>query len=189
MSPMYLAAAALACSVLASACSKKEDDKAVAANSTAPSPVADAKAKQAILKRAMPTYPRVEMTTDAGLFWFEPRRCNIGPDPGTGLTHFSIEGAGQSPDGLAIYFTLEDEDSDPNNSPEIRINVGTDQAMKTPEVVWISNDGTKAALKVAATRVSIDQQRLTLAGVVFSRDGSSRMTVQAPILIDCGLAK
>lgn len=189
MTPLYMAAAALAFSVLASACSKNEDDKAAAAASPSTAAQAQADAKKSALKSAAHTYPRVEVPTDAGLFWFEPRRCNIGPDPATGLTHYSIEGAGQSPDGIAVYVTLVDEDSDPNNSPEMRINVGTDQPMKTPEVVWISNDGTKDALKVPATRVSIDQQRLKLEGVVFSRDGSSRMTVQAPIVVDCGLAR
>lgn len=189
MNLLYMATVALACGLLASGCSKNEADAASAAASPPIAAQAKTEAKKTVLKAIAQTYPRVEIATDAGLFWFVPRRCSIGPDADSGLLHYSIEGAGQSPDGLAVYVTLVDEDSDPANSPEMRINVGTDQPFKTPEVVWISNDGMQAALKVPAPQVSIDQQRLNLQGVVFSRNGSNRMTATAPIRVDCTPAK
>lgn len=87
-----------------------------------------------------PQMPRVEIDTEAGIFWFGAQRCHAGLDPDSGVAQFSVAGAGQAPDGQPIYVTLEDEDNDPSIGPEIHINVGVDQLFKTPELAWIGND-------------------------------------------------
>ncbi|AVP56585.1 hypothetical protein C7H73_02090 [Pulveribacter suum] len=128
---------------------------------------------------------RVQIDTDQGLFWFQPRLCTVGRDADSGAVSYNIEGAGQSPDGLPVYVTVEDEDSDPGHSPELRINVGTDQPRKTPEVVWSANAAAAASLQVPATRVVVQGKQVTLEGAVFTRNGSDRLVVRAPIRVDC----
>jgi|GEM_PF-4582016 len=128
---------------------------------------------------------RVEIDTDQGLFWFEPRRCAVGQDPDSGVVEFSIEGAGQAPDGTPVYVTMEDEDGDPAFQPELRINVGTDQPRKTPDVVWAANEQTSRGLQVPATQGGVQGKQVTFEGVVFSRSGTDRLVAKAPIRVDC----
>lgn len=178
MKPLWMAAAA--CAVLVSACSKSEPEAAPMA------PGAPAAAqKTAAQKASAPTYPRVAIDTDAGLFWFEPRRCSIAQEPGNSEVSYSIEGAGQSPDGQPIYVTVQDEDNNPAQGPELRINVGTDQPRKTPEVVWIANDGSADSLRVPAAKTTVQGATLEVQRVVFTRSGSDRLTAQGPVRIDC----
>lgn len=129
-------------------------------------------------------YARVEIHTDAGQFWFQPRRCSVGPDADSGAMSYSVEGAGQSPEGEPIYVTVADEDNDPDSGPELRIHVGTDQPLKTPEVVWIANDHVAFALKTPATTIDIDGRHIRLAGTMFSYE-DKRLAVDGPIQIDC----
>lgn len=183
MKPSWIAAVAAACALLASACSKTEPEMAPA-SPTAPSAPAMA-AKQAAIKAAAQTYPRVEISTEAGLFWFEPRRCSVGPDADSGVVSYSIEGAGQSPDGQPVYVTLEDEDDDPAQGPEMRINVGTDQPLKTPEVVWIANDAGAHSLNIPAAKATIEDKRVTVNGLVFTRSGTDRLAATSAIEVLC----
>ena len=136
-------------------------------------------------KGQRPHLPRVAIDTDAGLFWFEPRRCSIAQEPGNSEVSYSIEGAGQSPDGQPIYVTVQDEDNNPAQGPELRINVGTDQPRKTPEVVWIANDGSADSLRVPAAKTTVQGATLEVQRVVFTRSGSDRLTAQGPVRIDC----
>ena len=184
MNSLFLASAAVTCGLLLSACSKGEPDAVPATADQNP-----VEAKTAAQESLARTYARVEIDTDAGLFWFEPRRCAIGPDADSGVMSYSIEGAGQSPDGQPIYVTVEDEDDDPSNSPEVRINVGTDQKFTTPEVVWVSNDQAAMGLKVPATKATVDDKSVSLQGVVFSRNGSDRLETKAAIRVDCAQSK
>lgn len=128
---------------------------------------------------------RVEIATLSGTFWFVPRRCNVGVDPDRGVTEFSIEGAGQAPDGQPIYVTAVDEDGDPHNSPEIRINVGTDRRMRTPDLVWIANDESAHSLRVPAARATVEGQTVTVTGAAFIGNGDDLLTVTAPIRFNC----
>ena len=176
MKPLWTLAAA-ACAVLASACSQSEPDAAPAASSA---PAAAEKA--ATQKAALPSYARVEIATDAGLFWFQPRRCSVALEPGQTEISYSIEGAGQAPDGQPVYVTIEDEDYNPATGPELRINVGTDQPRQTPEVVWIYN---AYNAHVPGAKTTVQGETLQVQGAVFSRSGEDRLTTQAPIHIDC----
>lgn len=177
MNPLWMAAAA--CAILASACSKADSETA-----TTPSNAAIA-AKQAAQTALAQTYPRVQIDTNAGQFWFEPRRCAVGPDADSGVLSYSIEGAGQSPDGQPVYVTLEDEDGDPAMGPEMRINVGTDKPLKTPEVVWIANDEAAHSLNVPAAKAAIDGKHVTIHGLVFTRSGSDRLTATSAVEVAC----
>lgn len=172
---------ATACAVLVSGCSRGEPEATPPAPGTPAAVPEKARSQQA----SSPQYAQVDITTDAGLFWFKPRRCQVGPDADSGVVAYSIEGAGQSPDGQPVYVTIEDEDDDPNNSPEVRINVGTDQPRKTPEVVWIANDGSASSLRVPPAKTTVQGQTLEVQGLVLTRSGEDRLTVQAPVRIDC----
>ena len=174
MKPVWIVAAA--CAVLASACSKSEPDAAPAA----PSAPAAAQ-KMAAPKASAQAYPRVEIATDAGLFWFEPRRCSIALEPGQTEVTYSVEGAGQAPDGQPVYIGISDEDYDPKTGPELRINVGTDQPRKTPEVVWISSPYDTRVAKATAT---VKGETLEVQSAVFMRQ-DERLTVQGAIRVDC----
>ena len=175
MKPLWMVAAA--CAVLVGACSRSEPDAVAAATSTP----AAAQKTQAAQKNKAPAYPRVEIATNAGLFWFVPRRCSVGPDADSGVMSFSIEGAGQAPDGQPVYVTINDEDSDPAMEPSLRINVGTDKPLKTPEVVLIS-DTHNTRVPVATT--TVQGETLEVRGAVFTRQ-DERLTTQGPIRIDC----
>ena len=185
MKSLYMATAVVAGGLLLSACSKNESETAPAAASKPVAAQSHADAKKAAIKALAQTYPRVDIDTDAGLFWFEPRSCDIGRDAGSGLMHYRIEGAGKSPDGLPVFVTVSDESTDPTVGPDMRINVGTDKPNKTTEVSWISNRGMAHSMTVPRTKATIDNKRLTLQGVVFSRNGSDRLTVKAPFVVDC----
>ncbi len=128
---------------------------------------------------------QVEIATDSGTFRFVPRRCDVGTDPDRGVVEYSIEGPGQAPDGQPIYVTAVDEDGDPHNSPEIRINVGTDQRLRTPDLVWIVNDESANSLRVPAARAKVEGQSVTVEGAVFIGNGDDRLSATAPIRFDC----
>ena len=183
MKPFWIVAAA--CAVWASACSKSEPDAAPtttsSATSSAPSPAAAA-AKIAAQKALAQTYPRVEIATDAGLFWFEPRLCTVGLEPGQSEVSYSIQGAGQTPDGQPVYASISDEDYDPTTGPELRLNVGTDQPYKTTEVSWISGPYNA---RLPAAKTTVQGKTLEVQGAVFTRSGEERLTTQGPIRIDC----
>ncbi|WP_146139330.1 hypothetical protein [Simplicispira suum] len=181
MKSLWIAAAF---AVLAGACSKSESE-AVAGAPNAPA----AAQKTAAQRTSATSYPKIAIDTDAGLFWFEPRRCSVGPDADSGVLSFSMEGAGQSPDGQAVYVTLEDEDDNPEQGLEMRINVGTDQPFKTPEIVWIANDAVAHGLRIPAAKPVIEGQRITIDGLVFTRGGHERLTAKAAIQIDCSRRK
>ena len=170
MKPFWIVAAA--CAVLASACSKSEPDAAP----TATSPAAAAQ------KALSQTYPRVEIATDAGLFWFEPRLCTVGLEPGQSEVSYSIQGAGQTPDGQPVYISISDEDYDPTTGPELVLNVGTDQPYKTTEVSWISGPYNA---RIPAAKTTVQGKTLEVQGAVFTRTGEERLTTQGPIRIDC----
>ena len=174
MKPLWIAAAA--CAVFATACSKTEPDAAPAATST------PAAAKQQPAQKAnATTYPRVEIATNAGLFWFAPRLCFVVLEPGQSEVSYIVEGAGQAPDGQPVYVTISDDDYDPKTGPEMRINVGTDQPRKTPEVVWISSPY-DAQVPKATTK--IQGKTLEVQGAVFKRQ-DERLTVEGSIRVDC----
>ena len=178
MKPLWMAVAA--CVVLASACSKNEPEAIPAAPSTPA-----AQKQQAQPQAAHAPYAQVDIATGTGLFSFQPRRCQVGPDADSGMVAYSIEGAGQSPDGQPVYVTIEDEDGDPDNSPEVRINVGTDQPRKTTDVVWMANDGSANSLRVPPAKTTVQGRTLEVQGLVFTRSGEDRLTVQATVRIDC----
>ncbi len=179
MKLLKIAASVAACALLATACSKGEPEASPAAPS---SPGASAiAAKPAAIKSAAQTYPRVEIPTNAGLFWFEPRRCSVGLEPGQSEVSYSIEGAGQAPDGQPVYVSISDEDYDRATGPELRIKVGTDQPFKTPEVVWTSSP---YETRVPAAKTTVQGKTLEVQGAVFMRQ-DERLTVQGPIRIDC----
>ena len=179
MKPFWIFAAA--CAVLASACSKSEPDAAPAATSPASSPAAAA-AKIAAQKALAQTYPRVEIATDAGLFWFEPRLCMVGLEPGKTEVSYVVEGAGQTPDGQPVYASISDEDYDPTTGPELVLNVGTDNPYKTTEVSWISGPYNA---RIPAAKTTVQGKTLEVQGAVFTRTGEERLTTQGPIRIDC----
>lgn len=174
---------------LVAGCSRDEAPSPQAAPAAAPATVPTeqpaASSAPATATASASDESRVQIDTDQGLFWFQPRLCTVGLDADSGAVSYNIEGAGQSPDGLPVYVTVEDEDSDPAHSPELRINVGTDQPRKTPEVVWTANEAAAASLQVPATRVLVEGKRVTLEGVVFTRSGTDRLVVRAPIRVDC----
>lgn len=182
MKPLWIALAA--CTVWTSGCSKSKPDEpeappaAPAASGAPAAKQPAAAARQAIV----PGYARVEIPTDAGLFWFQPRLCLVGVEPGHSEVSYSIEGAGQAPDGQPVYVTIGDEDYDPATGPELRINVGTDQPRKTPEVVWISNAHND---QVPAAKTTVQGETLQVQGAVFTRGGAERLTTQGAIRIDC----
>ena len=182
MKPFWIVAAA--CAVLASACSKSEPDAAPtttsSAPSSAPSPAAAA-AKIAAQKALAQPYPRVEIATDAGLFWFEPRLCMVALEPGQSEVSYVVEGAGQTPDGQPVYVSISDEDYDPTTGPELVLNVGTDKPFKTTKISWISN----AYTGLPAAKTTVQGKTLEVQGVVFTRSGEDRLTTQGLIRIDC----
>lgn len=175
MKPLWIAVAA--CAVWTSGCSKSEPENPPVTPSapTAQQPAAAARQTGAA------GYARVEILTDAGLFWFQPRRCSVALEPGQSEVSYSVEGAGQAPDGQPVYVTIEDEDYDPDTGPEMRINVGTDQPRKTPEVVWISN---AYNAHVAATKTIVQGETLQVQGAVFVHK-DERLATQGTIHIDC----
>lgn len=176
MKPLWTLAAA-ACAVLASACSPSEPEAAPVASSA---PAAAEKA--APQKAALPSYARVDIATDAGLFWFQPRRCSVALEPGETEVSYSIEGAGQAPDGQPVYVSISDEDYNPTTGPELVLNVGTDQPYKTTEVSWISSPYNT---RLPAAKTTVQGKTLEVQGAVFTRTGEERLATQAPIRIDC----
>ena len=174
MKPFWMVAAA--CAVLVSACSKNEPDTAPTATS---SPAAAQ--KMAVQKATTPTYPKVEISTNAGLFWFEPRLCLVMLEPGRSEISYMVEGAGQAPDGQPVYISISDDDGDPTTGPDLRINMGTDQPRKTPEVVWISSPYDAHA---PAAKTTVQGKTLEVQSAVFKHRDES-LTVQSPIRIDC----
>lgn len=178
MKPLWMVAAA--CAVWASGCSKSESESAPAAPN-APAATKPNAARQA----SASAYARVDIATNAGLFWFQPRRCSVGQDADSGVMAYSIEGPGQTPDGQPIYVTVADEDGSEAHGPELRINVGTDQPRKTPELVWIANDGTANHLRTARAKATVEGETVTMQGVIFGNGGDERLTVQTPIRMDC----
>lgn len=179
MKPLWMAVAA--CAAWASGCSKGEPEAPPAAPAAAAQPAAD-KPTAAAARASAPGYARVEIPADAGLFWFQPRRCDVTLEPGQSEVSYSVEGAGQAPDGQPVYVTIGDEDHNPDTGPELRINVGTDQPRKTPEVVWISN---AYNAQVPTARTTVQGQTLQVQGAVITRSGAERLTTQGPIRIDC----
>jgi hypothetical protein len=126
---------------------------------------------------------QVGIVTDAGTFWFAPSRCMVGPD--NDVVSYMISGAGSAPDGQPVFVEVAGDDGSQTDGPDLRINVGVDRAFKPGDPQWIANDGMAHALGVAPATGQIDGQVVTLAGVVFSTDSSTRLTVEAPIRIDC----
>lgn len=126
---------------------------------------------------------RVEIVTDAGTFWFVPSSCFVGPD--NDLVTYMIGGPGSAPDGRPVFVEVSGDDGTATEGPDLRINVGTDKKFKPGDPQWITNDGMAHALQVAPATGQIDGQVVTLTGVVFSTDSSTRLTVEAPIRIDC----
>lgn len=180
MKPLWMAMAA--CAVWTSGCSKSEPDTPPATPSAAAAAQPAAEKPAAAPQASASGYARVEIPTDAGLFWFQPRRCAVTLEPDQSEVSYSIEGAGQAPDGQPVYVTIEDEDYDPATGPELRINVGTDQPRKTPEGVWISN---AYNAQVPGAKATVQDKTLQVQGAVFTRSGAERLTTQGPIRIDC----
>ena len=174
MKPLWMVAAA--CAVLVSACSKSEPEAAPSAAST-PAAAPSAAAQKA----GASAYPRVEIATDAGLYWFEPRLCMVMLEPGKSEVSYGVEGAGQGPDGQPVYISISDDDGDPTTGPDLRINMGTDQPFKTPEVVWISSPYDSQVPKAKAT---VQDKTVEVQGAVFKHRDKS-LTVQGPVRMDC----
>ena len=178
MKPLWMAAAA--CAVLASACSKSEPDAAPAVSSTAVS-VQKQVGKQVEKAANAATYPRVEIATNAGLFWFEPRLCLVMLEPGRTEVTYMIEGAGKDPENQPVYVSISDDDSDPTTGPDLRINIGTDQPRKTPEVAWIASPYETRVAKATAT---VNGKKVEVQSAVFThRD--ELLTVDGSIRVDC----
>lgn len=180
MKPLWMAVAA--CAVWTSGCSKNDPQAAPTAAAAAAAQPAAEKPAAAAPQANGSGYARVEIPTDAGLFWFQPRRCAVTLEPDQSEVSYSIEGAGQAPDGQPVYVTIVDEDYDPATAPELRINVGTDQPRKTPEVVWISN---AYNAQVPGAKATVQGETLQVQGAVFTRSGTDRLTAQGPVRIDC----
>ena len=174
MKTLWMVAAA--CAVLVSACSKSEPEAALSAPST-PATAQSAAAQKA----SAPAYPRVEIATDSGLYWFEPRLCMVMLEPGNTEVSYGVEGAGQGPDGQPVYISISDDDGDPTTGPDLRINIGTDQPFKTPEVVWISSPYDSQVPKAKAT---VQDKTVEVQGAVFKHRDKS-LTVQGLIRMDC----
>lgn len=128
-------------------------------------------------------YPRVDIATDAGAFWFEPSRCSIYEENGHQL--YDIAGPGQAPDGQPVFVTIGDEDHSTDTGADVRIHVGVDAPFKHGDPAWISNDGQANALRVAKSQTAIDGEVITISGVVFGKDHGGQLVVEGPIRVDC----
>ena len=168
-------AALAALAVLAGGCANDEADAPMALGAL---DVADS-----VPSTAASPSTQIEIVTDAGTFRFAPSRCMVGPD--NDVVSYMIGGPGSAPDGQPVFVEVSGDDGSETEGPDLRINVGTDKAFKPGDPQWITNDGMAHSLNVAPATAQIDGQVVTLAGVVFSTDGTTRLTVEAPIHIDC----
>lgn len=188
MNPLWIAA--LATTVLASACSKTDAEAPAAATpaAEAASPAAAVQAPaQAAGKAAAKSAGarRVVIETSAGAYWFDLARCSVGTEPGNTVPSYAIQGPGQAPDGQPVFVTVADEDANESTGPELRINVGTDQRLKTTDMTWISNDEMSHHLNVPAAKTRIQGDVVTIEHVVFGTGRDDRLAVNGPIQMDC----
>ncbi len=171
MSTMGTALAALA--LLAGGC----------ANDAAQAPLAQGTLDVVDTAVPAPAAAKLEIVTDAGTFLFVPARCLVGPDDD--VVSYMIDGPGSAPDGQPVFVEISGDDGGQTGGPDLRLNVGTDKPFQPGDPEWISNDGTAHALGVAPPTAQIQGTAVTLADVVFSTDGTTRLAVEAPIRIDC----